>query len=412
MIGRVLAGGTEERGRVIGDDDDLEILTDGRGPGAVGANERTAMLVPPLFAGVRIISQAVAMTPLNVIRQRADGTREVALEERLGWMLGVSANAEHDAGSVWEFVVASLLLRGNAYLWRERDGAGRVVGLWPIRPDRVQVQRDQKTKRKVFLLSSSSDDAVQYIGTTFDILHIRGLGFDGLQGWSIIRQLADLLDRSHSEARYQLKMLKNGVRPSGILKAPSSLTDEASKKMKRRWQGAYGGIDNAGGTPVLEEGLEWQSISLSAADAQLLEQRRFTREEWAMVLSLPAQMLHAGQGSGMHYDSAAMDMTYFAQISVAPHCSRITRALHHDAELPWNYTPGAPGARLFPKFDLDALSEADPTTRFENYKLARDGRWMTQNEPRRREGMPALDGGDVLPPDRKPGEAPTPRETA
>jgi HK97 family phage portal protein len=360
------------------------------------------MLVPAVFAAVRIVSQAVAMTPLEVIHENPDRTREPATSSRLWNLLGVSANREHDAGEVWEFVTASLLLRGNAYLWRERDGFGRVVGLWPMRPDLVQVRRDPETNRKIFLISSSSDDPVQYVGTTFDILHIRGLGIDGLQGWSVLSHLADLLNLAHGEARYQLQLLRNGVRPSGLLKTPGSLTEEASKRMKARWQAAYGGIENAGGTPVLEEGLEWQSISLSAADAKLLEQRLFTRQEIAMAFQVPAHMLMAGEGSGLRYSSAAMDMQSFAQLTVAPWCSRISRALRHDAELPWTFTGPTAGTH-FPRFDLDALSEADPTVRFENYRIARAGGWITQNEPRRREGMAPIAGGDALPENKPAG---------
>jgi HK97 family phage portal protein len=403
MIGRVLAGGLEDRGRVLGDDHDIDVLTEGgfvrRG---VAANEKNAMLVPALFAAVRIISQSVAMTPLEVIHQAPDGTREAATTSRLWDLLGVTANREHNAGEVWEFVTASLLLRGNAYLWRERDGFGRVIGLWPMRPDLVQVRRDPQTNHKIFLLSSSSDDPVQYIGTTFDVLHIRGLGIDGLQGWSVLTHLADLLNRAHGESRYQLQLLRNGVRPSGVLTSPGKLSDDASKRMKARWQAAYGGIENTGGTPVLEEGLEWRSISLSAADAQLLQQRMFTRQEIAMAFQVPPRMLSADEGGGLRYSSAAMDATSFAQFTVSPWCSRITRALRHDAELPWT-GDGTGAGSLFPKFDLDALSEADPTTRYQNYLLARRGGWMTKNDPRRREGMKSLEGGDALPPDPTPG---------
>lgn len=348
--------------------------------------------VPAWWAGVRIISETVAMTPLEVLRRDGDLVQP-ARGSRLWSMLGVSANRENSAGQLWEFVTLSLLLRGNAYVWKERDPSGRVVALWPIRPDRVFVGRDPETRRKVFGIAQAADDADLAPLSTDDVLHIRGPGYDPLVGWSPMRFQRDLLRRADGEARYQQALLDNGVKLSGYLSTEGTLSPEAGARLGRQFRAAYSGAGNAGGTPVLEQNIKFNQLSMTAADAQFLQQRQFTRQEVAMILRLPAHMLLASEGGGLHYSSSAMDIKSFTQMAIAPWASRIERALLQDRDIPWDFTAPLAGS-LFPKFNLDVLANADPTARYENHDLSL--RWRPVNEIRSDEGLAPIDGGDVL----------------
>jgi HK97 family phage portal protein len=391
-------GSDEQRGHVMGEGSDLELFNAWNS--SVGGGVKGPLTITAVYAAVRIIAETVAMIPLEIRRRDRNGVVEVDDRSPLVPLLTQSPNPELDAGAVWEFIVASLLLRGEGYLWRQRTADGRVRALWPVRPDAVQVVRAAKPdatgiRRRLYLINSSSDEALDIAGTEQDVLHIRGMGFDGTNAWNPMQLLRGLLDEAKQEADYNRNLLKNGARPSGVLKVKGTLSDDAAKRLRERWRKAHSG-GKSGGTAVLEDDADWSPIQMSAADAQMLEQRQFTRQEVAMAFRIPAHMLLAGQGSGLRYSSASMDMQAFAQLTIAPWCSRIERALRHDAELPWTF--GANGGRLFPRFDLDRLSEADPTNRYQNWLLARRGGWITANEIRRHEGRGEIEGGDELMP--------------
>jgi HK97 family phage portal protein len=356
-------------------------------PGLGPDGARDGLGVPAWWAGVRIISSAVAMIPCEVLLRTDQDVVSAARDSRLWRLLGVSANRENSAGQVWEFVLLSLLQRGNAFLWKERDELGRVVALWPIRAGRVHVARDIRTREKQYWIATSTDDADFAPLKTSDVLHIRGPGDDPLVGWSPLRFQRELLQRSKGEGVYQKAQLDNGVRPSGVLETDGTLSPDAAAKLKASWDAAHGGGRNAGGTIVLEDGLTWRQVSLSAADAQFLQTRQFTRQEIAMILDLPAQRLLASEGSGLRYSSSAMDTKAFVQQTVAPWTARIERALLQDPDLPWAFT-GLKAGTLFPKFNLDVLANADPTERFANYESARRAGWIKPDEVRVREGMP------------------------
>jgi HK97 family phage portal protein len=310
-----------------------------------------------------------------------------ARDSRIWRLLGVSANPENSAGPLWEFVMVSLLLRGNAYVWKERDRDGRVIALWPIRPDRVFVGRDPATRRKVYGLATGGDEADLAPLATGDVLHIRGPGYDPLVGWSPLRFQRDLLYRAGSEADYQRALLDNGVKLSGYLSTEGTLSPEAAARLGLAFRSAYAGAGKAGGTPVLEQNVKFNQLSMTAADAQFLQQRQFTRQEIAMILDLPAHRLLASEGGGLHYSSSQMDITSFVQTTIAPWTSRIERALLQDDDLPWTFTGSETGS-LFPKFNLDVLAEADPLARFQKWESAVRAKWIMPDEIRGNEGLP------------------------
>lgn len=388
---RAVLGGREARGRVIGDDDDGVILgaTGGRLP--MGGSRELA--IPAYYAGVEIIADAAAMTPVNVCFYNKDQLKVRDTQSRTSQILGRRANAEMHIGDVLGWCAASIKMRGNAYLWRERDRRNRVVGYIPLNPARVQPLRVKG--KKVYLVSQDQDAADDLAATTRDILHIRGsIGFGGLRASSPVQEYRALIGEALSEQEYQSSLMRNGVRPSGILTTDGTLDDDDAKKLRQRWSAAYGGSGNAGRTPVLEYGLKWQSISLSAADAQFLELRHFTRQEVAIVLHLPAQMLLAGSGSNLHYDSADMDMAWFARHTMAPLMTRICRAFTVDDALPWGEVSVDQLGDAWCEPDIDALSEADPSARFANYKAA--SWFLTPNDVRPWEGLKPVEGGDQL----------------
>jgi HK97 family phage portal protein len=352
--------------------------------------------IPAFWGGVRMIAETVAMVPLEI--QRTDPTGVVKTEQnRLSRLLGVSANVENSAGQLWEYAILSLLLRGNAYIWKERDRDGRVIALWPLSPARVAVGRDPVTRRKVFAIAASYDDGDPTPAMSSDVLHIRAPGLDALVGWSLLRFQRPLLYRSTMEADYQTAQLENGARFSGFLSTDGTLTDPAAAKVAARWRAAQGGVANAGRTPVLEQGMKFNQVSMSAADAQFLEQRQYTRQEIAIILNLPASKVLAESGGNLHYDSAAMDLEAYAQGTIAPWTARIERALLQDPDFPWTYT-GPRAGSLSPHFRLGALTDAVRSTRYADYLVGRRAGFLLPSDIRSAEGLDPVEGIDDTPP--------------
>lgn len=356
------------------------------------------LAIPEFWSGVRQIAETIAMIPLAILRRGSDGT-VVPDNGRLWRLLGCSFNRENSAGQGWEFVALSLLLWGNAYLWKERDGDGRIVALWPLHPSRVAVGRDPLTRVKVFGVAGSTDFADVTPGMSSDVLHIRAPGLDPLVGWSLIRFQRDLLNRASAEAEYQAAQLDNGARFSGFLSTTGTLTDDGARKLAARWHASQAGAGNAGKTPVLEDGLTFQQVSMSAADAQFLEQRQFTRQQFAIILNLPASRLLASTGDTMQYSSSSMDLKAFVQVTIRPWTARIERALLQDPDFPWGEA-----LTLSPAFQHDALTDADRSQRYADYETGRRAGFLLPSDMRRTEHLAPVDGIDDQP-------APLPRRT-
>lgn len=388
---RAVLGGGEERGRALGDGDDLTVVGAHGGRLPMGGSRELA--IPAYYAGVEIIAGHAAMTPVSVLHYDQNGRRTRDLDSRVAQLLGRRANAEMHIGDVLGWCAGSIKMRGNAYLWRERNAIGQVVGYIPLNPARVQPLRIKG--RKVYLVSQDQDSLGSIAGTTHDILHIRGsVGFDGLKASSPVQEYRALIGEALNEQRYQASLLENGVRPSGFLSTDGTIDPDDAETLKKKWAAAYSGVANAGRVPVLEHGLKWEKVSLSAADAQFLELRQFTRQEVAVVLHLPAQMLLAGSGSNLHYDSADMDMAWFARHTMAPLMTRICRAISIDDALPWGSVSPQQIGDAWCEPDIDAISEADPSARYANYKAA--SWFLVPNDAREREGLAPVEGGDKL----------------
>jgi HK97 family phage portal protein len=394
------------RGHMIGDDDELEILTGGQ---ATAAGERvspeTALKVATVYACVAIIANGVRAMPLRVLRDVGDEVLEPYRASRLWKLLHDRPNPDMHAGQLWEWVTSCVLLRGNAYCMLEREPSGRVRWLRPLNPGRVQVNRDVRTGRKIFVVSAPDDrEQVQFVGSTEDMLHVRGQGLDPLIGQSVIHYLRETIGRALSEDRHQATTMRAAARPGGILKVKGRLDDESATRLKEQWEAAHG-RGRQGGTAVLEEDTTWEQVTMSASDMELVKQRAISREDIAVGFQIPGDLVLAGSSANLHYSSDVSRDVRLVKLAIMPWATRIQQALEACDMLPWGMTGSLPGV-LVPRFNPDALLKADIKTRYEAYQLALDAGWMAPNEPRRIENYPPVEGFDKP----KPQQAPPPRE--
>ena len=221
-------------------------------------NERSAMQMTAVYACVRILSEAIASLPLHVYRYNDAGGKEKALSHPLYRILHDEPNPEMSAFSFRETLMTHLLLWGNGYAQVVRNGRGEVMALYPLMPDRMTVDRD--TQGNIFYEYARADGDVRTMGgkstvrvAPLDVLHIPGLGFDGLVGYSPIAMAKNAIGMGLACDEYGASFYQNGAQPGGVLEHPGVVKDP--KRVRESWNAIYQGSANAHRVAVLEEGV-------------------------------------------------------------------------------------------------------------------------------------------------------------
>lgn len=208
-------------------------------------------------------------------------------------MLHDQPNEEMTSFIFRETLMSHILTYGNAYAQILRNGRGDVIGLYPLMPDKMKVDRDDKN-RLIYIYSRYDEanpnlkeqgDIVLY---TDEILHIAGLGFDGLVGYSPIAMAKNAIGISLACEEYGATFFANGASPSGVLEHPGVIKNP--ERVRQAWQAAYGSA-NSHRTAILEEGMKYTPIPIPNNEAQFLETRKFQLEEIARLYRVPLHLI-------------------------------------------------------------------------------------------------------------------------
>ena len=362
------------------------------GPTVAGkaVNERSAMQMSAVYACVRILSEAIASLPLHFYQYNGAGGKEKALKHPLYSLLHDEPNPEMTSFVFRETIMSHLCLWGNAYAQIIRNGRGNVVALYPLLPNRMEVQRDN-AGRLIYIYTKPSDEPDA--GETFtlrsdEILHIPGLGFDGLVGYSPLTMARNAVGAAIAADKFAGKFYANAATPSGVLEFPGALKD--AKTFREQWEGSFAGAVNAGKTPVLEEGMTYKPIAISPQDAQFLETRKFNIDEIARIFRVPPHMLADLEKSS--FSNIEQQSLEFVKYTLAPWVARIEQALKKSLLLPDEKK------HYFFSFNLEGLLRGDYQSRMNGYAIARQNGWMSANDIRELENMnriPSEEGGDL-----------------
>ncbi len=354
--------------------------------------ERSAMQMTAVYSCVRILSEAVAGLPLHLYRYKDGGGKEKAIDHPLYRLLHDEPNPEMSSFVFRETLMTHLLLWGNAYAQIIRNGKGEVMALYPLMPNKMRVDRDEHGKL-YYEYSHSSDEAGTMKNTTvrltpYDVLHIPGLGFDGLVGYSPIAMAKNAIGMAIACEEYGAKFFANGAAPSGVLEHPGVIKDP--QKVREAWQSQFGGSANSNKVAVLEEGMKYTPISISPEQAQFLETRKFQINEIARIFRVPPHMV--GDLEKSSFSNIEQQSLEFVKYTLDPWVIRweqsLSRILFTDEEK----------KTLFFKFSVEGLLRGDYQSRMNGYATARQNGWMSANDIRELENMdkiPAEEGGDL-----------------
>src|SRR5574344_2277881 len=347
-------------------------------------NEKTAMQMTAVYSCVRILSEAIAGLPLFVYKYGTDGSKEKYLDHPLWRVLHDEPNPEMTSFVFRETMMNHLLLTGNAYAQIIRNARGEVIALYPLMPDRMAVDRDSQG-RLYYRYRKNSDDAPEVgknkqsdiIFAPSDILHVLGLGYDGLVGYSPIAMAKNAVGLAIAAEEYGAKFFANGAAPSGVLEHPGTIKDP--ERIRESWQSTFGGSANSNKIAVLEEGLKYTPISISPEQAQFLETRKFQIDESARILRVPPHMV--GDLEKSSFSNIEQQSLEFVKYTLDPWVVRweqsLSRALLSETEK----------KSYFFKFNLEGLLRGDYQSRMQGYSIGIQNGFMCPNDVRELENL-------------------------
>ena len=353
--------------------------------------ERSAMQMTAVYSCVRILAEALAGLPLHVYQQSSDGAKVKALDHPLYRLLHDEPNPEMTSFVFRETLMTHLLLWGNAFAQVIRNGRDEIIGLYPLMPNRMTVGRDEAGRLYYEYQRTWDEPTGRFETVTLqarDVLHIPGLGFDGLVGYSPIAMAKNAIGLAQATEDYGASFFANGAAPGGVLEHPGTIKDPA--RVRESWQSTFGGARNGNKIAVLEEGMKYTLISVSPEQAQFLETRKFQINEIARIFRIPPHMI--GDLEKSSFSNIEQQSLEFVKYTLDPWVIRweqaITKTLLSEREKPGVYV----------KFNLEGLLRGDYESRMNGYAVARQNGRMSANDIRELENLdkiPAEAGGDL-----------------
>lgn len=360
-----------------------------------------ALGIAAVYACVRVLAEDTAGMPLHTFEKveelRADGTarkirRRVHEEDDArAFMLGEEPNPEVSAQTKWEITTGHMLLWGNAYDYKQRNGFGEVESLWPLPPDRTHPFRMQDGTLVYITADPNGGEARVLLAD--EVIHYRafGTGEVGISPIGLQRQAWGIMLAAEE---YAGRFWANNARPGGTITTDRPITDADYERALRRYRNRHEGLANSSLVALLDNGMQWKDVGIPPGDAQFIETRQFQVREAARTFRVPPYKIADLEAGSVSYASVEVQQLDYIQSSLNPWLLRI----EHGVKRGVYDSPADRGRGLYARFQRAALLQGDALTRFKVYDLGIKSRILTPNEARDREDLPPYEGGDDFPP--------------
>jgi HK97 family phage portal protein len=343
--------------------------------------------MPAVLRSVALISSAAAALPLHAYSS-AGATRTMLTS---GPEADLLANPHPDMTpfELWELGYMSALTSGNAAFFKLRDQSGRLVELWWIDQKRIKYGRANDLT-KVYVVDGKTDEPL----TDREILHVPGMGYDGVCGFSPIRLAREGLGLALAAEEYGARLFGSGSLHTGILSTEQKLHPDQAEELRQRWKAVGSGLESAHDVRVLGQGAKFQQISIPPEDAQFIETRRFQIAEVARIFGIPPHMLFETEkstswGSGIEEQNIGF-VTYTLRPWLTRFEQRVTQALRVTA------TPRPPRpSSVYAKYSVEGLLRGDSKARSAFYRELWGIGALSTNDIRSLEDWAPVEGGDV-----------------
>lgn len=346
--------------------------------------------IPAYMRGVRLYGTTISTLPINLFEQAAPGAEPQIVTDPVNdyyRLLKLSPNEDQTPSEFLEALIGGEKMVGNGYARKQRIGK-RTVALDLLDPQTTQTHR----RRQDFALYYRGVDRA---GNPFDvpaseIVHLKGFSFGGDEGMSPVAAGANALGNLISANKASGKMLRSGLSSSGFLETGAILNDPDRDRLQKIMD-RYTGSDNAGKLMILEGGMKYNRLSLSAIDAQLLLQIGFGIEEVARILDMPPILLgHTSNGQTMWGTGVEAVIQAWYTLGLRAEIKRVENCLNKRLIEPKDF------GRFFYKFNVDGLLRGDSAAQAALFSAAAQNGWFTRNEIRKLLDYPPMEGGDDL----------------
>lgn len=334
-----------------------------------------------VWACVRLLSESISTLPLKIYERQPDGSRKLAQGNQAYQILCRRPNAEMTPSRFMLMVVASICLRGNAFIEKLYIGK-KLVSLVPLLPQNMVVKRLENKQ----LEYTYTEDGKQRVIPVNRMMHIRGFGMDGVCGMMPTMAGIDVFGAAMSVDEAAAKIFENGLQSTGFLSSKTALNKEQRERLRQNLQ-QFMGSRNAGKLMVLENELSYQNVTMNPEAAQLLESRSFSIEEICRWFRVPPYMVgHTTKQSSWASSLEGMNLLFLTH-TLRPLLVNIEQEIGRcllDGD-----------EDLFAEFSVEGLLRADSAGRAAYYTSALQNGWMSRNDVRRLENLPPIEGGDI-----------------
>ena len=341
-------------------------------------NETTAQGVSAAYACVQAIAEAVACLPLHLYKQEGEN-RAKAASHPLYKVLHSQANPQQTAMEAREYLTASVLLRGNGFARLVFGDDGQVREMWPLDPERVQVLR-LPSGALAYEYTNPEGERLRLLDS--EVLHLRHrLGPDGVLGVSPIQAARGVFEIAQQELEHGRDTFANGAKLLGVLKVQGKLKPEQKADIKDGWK-----ANTSGQTPILEHGADYQPLSMTLADSQWIESRRFSVEEVARIFRVPPPIIGHLQDS--NYSNSSEMARWFVTSTLARPLTMWEQGISHKC------LTEAGRRTYWAEHSVEGLLRGDSANRAQFYQRGIEDGWLLKSEARALENLPVVEGID------------------
>lgn len=343
-----------------------------------------ALNVGAVFASVRVLAETVATLSIDMIERLDNGDKRIAHDHYLQSLIHDMPNEEMSAFDLWETAIGHTALRGNGYIHLVRDGRGRVIELWPIVPDYIQPQRSAAGDLTYLYMNPHSGETRRL--QRWEIMHLHGLGYDGLQGYGVVKLAKDTFGLALAHERFASGFYANGAAVSGVLTYDDELSEKSIERLRKNFKQEHSGLQNAYKVMILEYGIGYQAIGVKPDEAQFLQSREFQIPEIARWFRVPPHMI--GHLANATFSNIEQQSIEFLRDTIAPWARRIEQSIYRSLLLPEDR------GRFAARVNTNAILRGDTAARTAYYNALIDRGVLSPNEVRAMEGMNRIEGGD------------------
>jgi HK97 family phage portal protein len=363
----------------------LEALGCERSLSGANVTPDAALSASVVWACTRVIAEAVATLPRIPYEPLAPKGKNPLPAHPLHRLLNREPNPEMTAASYFAAAAAHAILWGNSYSEVERTRAGDVVALWPLRPDMVTPCRSKGGALRYEVRSADHPEREPVVLRPENVLHVPGLSFDGIVGYSVVRKAREAIGLTLSSERFGAAWFGNGSRPGGFIKHPARLTPDAQANLRKSFEAIHGGVENAHRLAILEEGMEFQAMSVPPEDAQFLETRQFQVLEICRWFRVPPhKVADLTRATFSNIEHQGLE---FVTDTLTPWLVRFEQEI--DRKL---FTDAEKARGLFCEHKVDALLRGDIHSRYQAYAIGRQWGWLSADDVRDAENLNPLPG--------------------